>query len=614
MDENELPIYSVDFEEKAIITQSHLGIRFEKASIDKGLEVINIKRKKRKEKYELVAGKSRKVLNHYNEIKVSLIQKEESKRKCDLIFRAYNDGAAFRYVFPVQDSLKDFQILAEQSEFRFTDDYTCWAMQVENFTTNYERATIRRPLSSIGPDSLIALPITLEVNDDLFVALTEANLTDYAGMYLEGFSEDKNTLVSKLSPLPDSSEVCVKASFPHTTPWRVIMIGETPGDLIESNLVLNLNEPCAISDVSWIKPGKTAWPWWSNRVVTGVDFEGGMNTATQKHYIDFASEFSLEYLLIDAKWYGDHKDRSEDITTSIPEIDIPEIVEYANKRNVDVILWINWKNTQDQMDKAFPLYEQWGIKGVKVDYMNRDDQEMVNYYHSVIKKAAEHHLLVNFHGAYKPAGIRRTYPNLITREGVKGLEYTKWSSDITPEHNVTIPFTRMLAGPMDYTPGAFHNVTEAQFVSQYKAPTAMGTRCHHLAMFVVYESPLQMVSDYPGSYRGQLGSELLRGVPSTWDETKVLAGEIGDFIVIARRNKNDWFIGAMTDWSERSINIPLQFLDKNKYNAIIYSDGTEAEKRPVSIKVTNSQFTSKDKLTIKMVSGGGYVVHLTPGN
>jgi alpha-glucosidase len=485
-------------------------------------------------------------------------------------------------------------------------------LQLEDFTTNYERPFLRIARSEIDPESLVGLPLTIEIADGPSVALTEANLTNYAAMYLAGGEGSSTSLTSKLSPLPSDSGVSVKGAAPFQSPWRVIMIGDKPGDLVESNIILNLNESNKISDPSWIKPGKAAWPWWSGRTVEGVDFKGGVNTATYKHYLDFAAEFELEYLLIDAKWYGPHKDPSQDITTTISEVDLPLIIDYARQRNVDILLWLNWENTRDQMDTAFPLYESWGVKGIKVDYMDRDDQEMVRFYHDVVKKAAEHHLTVDFHGSYKPTGIRRTYPNLLTREGILGLEHTKWSDRVTPEHNVTIPFTRMLAGPMDYTPGAFQHVTREEFVSRYDAPTAMGTRCHHLAMFVVYESPLQMVSDYPGAYRGEAGADFLKQVPASWDETRVLKGEIGDYVVMARRDDQDWYIGAMTDWEPRSINLRLDFLEDIPYNAQIYSDDPLTDTNPASLLIRDITVSATDTITVEMASGGGCVVHLTP--
>lgn len=611
LDETESPYYSVSFNGKTVIAQSYLAIELEKGEISYGLKITNIKRKTCDENYQLVVGKSKQARNHYKELVVALEEKDFLKRKLELIFRAFDDGVAFRYFIPEQQAIKNFTILAEHSEFCFPSNHRCWALQLDGFTTSYESEFNQIAIDDIEPASYIGLPLTVEIENGIYAALTEANLTDYAGMYIEGIAGIEHALISKLSPLPDSSGICVKGTAPHYSPWRVIMIGEESGDLIESNIILNLNEACAIADPSWIKPGKVAWPWWSGRVVTDVDFEGGMNTATQKHYIDFAAEYGLEYLLIDAKWYGPHKDPTQDITTIIPEIDLPHIIEYANSKNVGVVVWINWENARDQMDKAFLLYEKWGVKGVKVDYMNRDDQEMVNFYHKLVKKAAQHHLLVDFHGSYKPTGIRRTWPNLMTREGVLGLEHTKWSERVTPEHNVTIPFTRMLAGPMDYTPGAFHNVTKENFKAQYNAPMAMGTRCHHLAMFVVYESPFQMCSDYPGSYRGQPAAEFLRTVPAGWDETKVITGKIGDYIAIARKHNNDWFIGAMTDWEPRSLALPMDFLDKGIYNALVYADGPNAKHNPTDVSILKTKVTAADTLHAEMVSGGGYVVYLT---
>jgi len=607
------PVYSVSYSGKEIISPSPLGIEFKTGGLlSTDLKVKSIKKASADETYEVIAGKSKQARNHYNEITVSLQEQKQPKRKIDLVFRAYDDGVAFRYVIPKQKSLQEFQILSEKSEFRFPTNSTCWALKLKNFQTNYESEFLKTSINDIQPDDIVGMPLTIGVNDSLTISLTEANLTDYAGMYLSGAENAENALISRLSPLPDGNGVCVKASAPHPTPWRVIMIGEEPGDLIESNIIINLNEPCAIQDPSWIKPGKTAWDWWSGQVVKGVDFESGMNTKTMEYYIDFAGEVGLEYMLIDAEWYGDHKDPNADITTPIPEIDMPHILKHAKEKNVGVLLWLNWECVDRQMDEAFPLYEKWGIKGVKIDYMNRDDQEMVNFYHKVVKKAAEHHLLVDFHGAYKPTGFRRTFPNLITREGIMGLEYNKWSNRITPEHNVTIPFTRMLTGPMDYTPGAFRNVTKEQFKAQRIEPMAMGTRCHQLAMYVVYESPLQMLSDHPAAYRGQPGLEFLKVVPTTWDETKVLYGKIGEYVCIARKHGDDWFIGAMTNWDPRSLDIPLDFLGEGEYQATIFADGPGADRHPTRVSVTTTKVSAQDKLTANLAPGGGYAMYLSP--
>ncbi len=606
------PAYSISYNNKIILKESKLSLQFKNWDKFTDFKLMGTDRISHNSVYDMIVGKSKKVVNHYNQLTVKLNSNKLPGERVDLIFRLFNDGVAIRYHIPESTAIKEVQLVAENTEFRFVDDHKCRALQLKNYTTNYESEFNKVTIDSIIPGSVVGLPLTIEIKDGPFMALAEANLTDYAGMYLTGLDEKKHTLVSKLSPSPDGGDVCVSGSASFDTPWRVFMIGDTPGDLIESDIILNLNEPCALADVSWIKPGKVAWPWWSGRIVTDVDFKGGMNTATQKHYIDFAAEYGFEYLLIDAKWYGPHKDPTQDITTTIPEIDLPHIIDYARNRNVDVMLWLHWQNTRDQMDKAFPLYEKWGVKGVKIDYMNRDDQEMVRFYHDVIKKAAKHHLLVDFHGAYKPTGIRRTYPNLMTREGVLGLEHVKWSNRVTPEHNVTLPFTRMITGPIDYTPGAFNNVTKDKFIARYESPMAEGTRCHHLAMYVVYESPLQMCSDYPAAYRNQPGSDFLLHVPASWDETKVLAGEIGEYIAIARKYRNDWYVGIMTGGEPRTLTIPLTFLENRSYQATMISDGEDADVNPKSVKIDTLQFTHQDSVVVNLAPGGGCVIHLKP--
>ena len=608
-----VPVYKVDFHADLVIADSPLEIELEQGGLFAGgVEVTSVERSEVDETFPVVAGVSARARNRYKEMVISLRRLAEPRRRAELIFRCYEDGVAFRYRFPKGKGDGELRVRDERTLFRLARPATAWALLLDGFTTNYETEYTPLTVAEIGAENLVGAPLTLTLKEGPAVAITEAGLTDYAGMYLRGVAGDSAALVSALSPLPDGGGLCVRAELPHCTPWRVIMIGKDPLDLIESNLILALNDPCAIEDPSWIEPGKVAWPWWSGRTVSGVDFEGGMNTATMKHYIDFAADMDLEYLLIDAQWYGDHRDAGADITTTIPEIDMPEIIAYAGERRVSVILWLNWQNLVRQMEEAFPLYQSWGVKGVKVDYMNRDDQEMVNIYHEIVARAAEHRLLVDFHGAYKPTGIRRTWPNLITREGVMGLEYAKWSERVTPEHNVTLPFTRMVAGPMDYTPGAFLNSTQADFVARGRAPMTMGTRCHQLAMFVVYESPLQMLCDFPGSYRRGEGAEFLKQVPSSWDSSLALSGEIGDYIVMARRRGPEWFIGAMTDWDARDLDIVLDFLDPGEYEVQIWADGPGAERYPQRVSVTRTRATSSDRLGAQLAPGGGYAAVIRP--
>ena len=408
---------------------------------------------------------------------------------------------------------------------------------------------------------------------------------------------------------------------PATSPWRVLMIADDPGRLVESNMVVNLNPPSAIADASWIKPGKTAWDWWSGPVVKNASFQAGMNTETMKYYIDFSARNGFAYMLIDAGWsapapappeatgpYG----QGTDLTKFKPEVNIPELVAYAKSKNVRIWLWAHWTAINRQRDEAFVQFEKWGIAGVKIDFMDRADQWMVNWYRDVAKKAAEHHLMLDYHGAYKPDGLRRTYPNVLTREGVMGAEYNKWSARETPAHNVTLAFTRMLAGPMDYTPGGFDNVTREEFQARNEGPSVMGTRVHQTALFVVFESPLQMVADHPAAYDGQKELEFLKAVPTTWDETRVLNGRPPKFITIARRSGREWYVGSITNWDPREFDLPLGFLGAGAYKAEIYSDGPDAAAKPKDSVLERRRVDRATVLKVKLAPGGGCAIRLVP--
>jgi len=547
---------------------------------------------------------------------VSLREQGGMGRRLQLIFRAYDDGAAFRYVVPAQPGLERLDIVEERSEFRFPADYRCWAMRLKTFHSNYEEEFEPASVGRIKPDAIIGLPVTIQTDGGPTLAIAEANLKDYAGMYLHGVEGSTNALVSRLSPHTNGDGFAVSGRAPLATPWRVLLTGDTPGRLIESTLILSLNDPPAFKDTSWIKPGKAAWDWWSGQLAEGVA-NPGMNDATMKHYIDFAAEFGLEYMLVDEGWYAPHapggaRDAPVDITKTVPAIDLPGLVAYARGRGVGLILWIHWKLARDQMDKAFPFYERLGVKGVKIDFMDRDDEEMVAFYHRVLKKAAEHRLVVDLHGAYKPTGLVRTYPNYLSQEGVLGAEYNKWTARITATHNVTLAFTRMLAGPLDYTPAGFRNVTPAEFKPQDKGPLVMTTRAHQLAMYVVYESPLQMVADAPSAYRGQPGSEFIRVVPTSWDETRVLEGEIGESIVVARRRGREWFVGAMTNEQPRTLKVPLNFLGRGPFTLNAFADGADAARDPKQIAGSTSTVRAGETLTLRLAPSGGYAARLKP--
>src|SRR3984885_1974257 len=502
-------------------------------------------------------------------------------------------------------------IVDEVTEFAFAQDAETYPLTLKDFQTPYEDQYNRVTLSGIHPDSLIALPFLVEQPGVGWVALTEANIDNYSGMYLK--HEDGRIMVSTLAPRADDPMLAVHTSAPMTCPWRVLLIGSEPGRLIESNIVGSLNPPSAIADTSWIKPGKAAWNWWSGTQADGVDFVPGMNTATIQHYIDFAADSKLEYMLIDEGWAAPGEGSlPADVTRTIPDMDMPEILRHAKSKGVGVWLWLHWTSVERQMEEAFALYEKWGLVGVKIDFMNRDDQWMVDFYHRMAKTAADHHLMLDFHGAYKPDGMSRTWPNVITREAVMGLEYSKWSARITPDHDVMLAFTRMLAGPMDYTPGGFDNVTPAEFEPRNVKPMVMGTRAHQLALYVVFDSPLMMVSDYPEAYKGQKDFEFIKEVPSSWDETHVVNGKVGEFVTLARKKGTAWYLGGITNWDSREVNIPLEFLGAADYVAEIYSDAPDAAVNPKHTTIERRDVTASTLLKVNLAPGGGVAVRFSP--
>jgi alpha-glucosidase len=444
-------------------------------------------------------------------------------------------------------------------------------------------------------------------------------------MYLRKLEGRRNFAVrADLAPHADQqgksdTSFAVETSAPFSSPWRVLMIGDEPGKLIESNMILNLNPPSKIADTSWIKAGKAAWDWWSGEAAPSVSFKTGMNTATMKHYIDFASASGFAYMLIDAGWAKAPERKSAedystlaDITQVDSAIDMPELVRYAKEKNVKLWLWSHWTSVDKYMDQAFPLFEKWGIAGVKIDFMDRDDQWMVNWYRRVSDLAAQHHLMIDFHGAFKPDGLRRMYPNVLTREGVMGKEFLKWSARVSPQHNATLPFTRMLAGPMDYTPGAFGNANLKTFVARQFMPMGLGTRAQELALFVVFESPFEMVSDYPEHYAGQKEFDFIKRVPTTWDELHAIGGQPTEWISLARRSGKDWYIGTLTNWDERTIKAPLNFLGEGKYVAEIYADAADAGEEATHTTVTKRPVDRSTVLEIRMVSGGGNAIWIHP--
>jgi alpha-glucosidase len=385
-------------------------------------------------------------------------------------------------------------------------------------------------------------------------------------------------------------------------------VAEKDGDLLTNQLVWLLEKPSQVADTSWIKPGKVAWDWWNANNIYGVDFKSGINTATYRYYIDFAAKYGLQYIILDEGWY-----KLGNLMEVNPDINMEELSAYAKQKNVGIILWVVWKTLDDQLQPALDRFSKWGIAGIKVDFMQRDDQLVVNFYHKVSRETAQRKMLVDFHGGQKPASMTRTWPNLISSEGVRGLEWSKWSRDAEPEHNVTLPFTRMFLGPMDYTPGAMLNASRESFWPIHSRPMSLGTRCHQLAMYVVFESPLEMLADSPSNYlREPDAMEFLAPIPSVWDDTRVLDARIADYVAVARRSGRDWYVGAMTDWTARELEIDFSFLPEGEFAMTSYRDGVNADRYGSDYRMEKSVVNRSMKMKIKLAPGGGWAARIIP--
>jgi alpha-glucosidase len=597
--------YTVGWKNRIVVNSSAMGFEFrDEEAMTGNFSVTDQSVQNINEKWiPIVKSKHSEVLNNYNELKLVLMEKSGPMRMMELYFRAYNDGAAFRYKLFRGARVGDRQITKELTSFSIPGDPKAWIVEYGGYSTSNESEFIEHPLSYLNEKSIAGMPMLMEYGNDCWVAITEAKITNYAAFYI-GTNGTPNQLATKLVPIPGEPENGVKVRFSDEvyTPWRVLMIGETPGKLIESEIIQNLNDPCAIKDPSWIRPGLSAWDhWWSGEVK--------MEMPVIKQYIDLAAVEGWPYMLVDWQWYGKFNSPEADITKWAPQISMPEIIEYAKSRNVKIIVWLYSSdvNRNSAYKTAFPLYEKWGIAGIKIDFMDRDDQQMVNWYHDIIKCAAENHLMVDFHGAYKPDGIIRTWPNMITREGLMGNEYYKFSEKMSPEHNIKLAFTRMLAGQMDYTPGAFLNVTKEQFKQQTPA-IVWNTRAAELSKFVIYESPLTVVCDHPDNILDKPGADFLKIVPATWDDIKFLGGYPGDYVALAKKSGDAWFVGVMNNSIGKTVPLKLDFLPAGNYEAEIWSDAKNSDKAPMEIKKSRQAVKPDAELKINMAKNGGCVI------
>jgi alpha-glucosidase len=558
----------------------------------------------------VVRVKRAEVRDHFNARRIDF------KGGYSLIVRAYADGIAWRFVTSRPGELT---VKSEDATFRFAADHDLLFPEEESLLSHQERLYKRVRISEVAAPRFCSLPMLVRVEGGPKVAITEADLFDYPGMNITG--AEGNTLKGIFPAYPTKVElkndrdeaVVERADYIAKTkgtrefPWRVLVVAERDGTLIETDIVYRLAAETTLADTSWIKPGKVAWDWWNALNLSGVPFRAGVNTDTYKHYIDFAAEHGLEYVILDEGWY-----KLGDLTAVVPQVDMSALAAHARQRKVGLIMWVVWKTFDQQMDAALDLFEKWGVTGIKVDFMQREDQWMVNYYERVAREAAKRRLLVDFHGAYKPTGLYRTWPNVITSEGVVGLEHSKWSANASPDNAVTFPFLRMLAGPVDYTPGAMINATKDDFKPVFNRPMSQGTRAHQLAMYVVLESPLQMLADSPSNYRREPESlAFIAGTPTTWDETRVLDASIGEFIVVARRSGETWYVGGMTNWTARDLEVDLSFLGPGVYQLDLHRDGPNSDRNGVDYVRDQRSVSGADRLRVHLAPGGGFAARIT---
>ena len=550
-----------------------------------------------------------------------------------LEFRAYNGGMAYRFLTNREGTIR---VLDEQCEFNFGGDHGVWAQYVnrwgkgDKYYTTFENSYVHVPLSKlVTKDTPIVTPVVVDANG-CKLAILEADLEDYAGMFLERGNRD-HSLVGTFARRPiktsisdaklvaednleavvgegDRSDIIAVTKGTRSFPWRAIVVAEKDCDLANNDMVYKLAAPSRIKDMSWIKPGKVAWDWWIECDLWGVDFEAGVNFQTYREYINFASENGLQYILIDVGF-----SKTNDIMLVNPALRIEELIAFANSKHVGIIAWSGWLAIKDKIEEACAHYAKLGIKGFKVDFMNRDDQEIVNFYYQMAESAAKHHLLLNFHGAYKPTGLQRTWPNVLSFEGVKGQEWCRWTNPDQPKHVVTFPFIRMLAGPVDFTPGVFRSESKERFKPSWIGSMGQGTRAHQMSMYTVFESPLQMLSDSPSRYREQQEcTDFIKQVPTVWDETVALDGKIGEFIAVARRSGDTWFIGVLTNWDRRDLMLDLSFLPKGRYQMESFKDGANANRYAQDYRKETTNVEAGEKLKLHLASGGGWTAILVP--
>ena len=553
----------------------------------------------------------------YNELTIRF------RQPISLVFRVYNDGLAYRFLTHFSDSII---IKEETAEYNFPENHTVYFPEVvkrENadiFHTSFEEPYQVKSLDSLLNGNFCFTPILIAPTQGPKLVITESDLHDYPGMFITG--NNNKTVTGRFAPFP-IEETVAEGEFPQAIvtkradyiaatkgtrsfPWRVMIIAANDKELPANDLVYRLASPSKLNDHSWIQPGKGTDEWIIGVNLFNVPFKSGVNTATYKFYIDFAHKFGFERIMMDAGW-SDYKD----LFKINPDINMDEIAAYAKQKNIRLSMWTLAMTLERQLEPALEQFNKWGVDFIMTDFMDRDDQLMVNFYDRIAEAAAQHKIMIMFHGAYKPAGFNRTYPHAMTREGVLGSEYNIWSEKATPEHNLLLPFIRMVSGPMDYEPGILDNATAKTFRPIGDKVMAMGTRCHQSAMFIVYESPIQIFSGNPS--QGLLEPEFMKlvgSIPTVWDTTIVIDAKLGDYIITARKKGDDWFIGAMCDWSPRELSVELPFLEIGNYQATLLEDGVNADRYASDYKLSKRKVSKSDKIPVKMAPGGGFIMRL----
>ena len=631
--------WSIAHDQSTVMLPSAIGIEGETSkhkpfAFGKPVKVQKAVRKQVDTTFPTPVYKKAEVKDYYNLLRLNC------KGNFDIEFRAYNDGVAYRLIGTQPGGYK---VSNETVEFNFAADHPAFIPYVndnrsgERYCYSFESYYDETPLSQMYTDSLAITPFLVDLGGGKKAVIMEAGLQNYPGLFLQKSTAQSHGLQGSFAPLPEkevvagharlnliptqrSSHIAEIETSSMSFPWRIVLVSTEDTQLADNDMMQRLSPPCAIDDTSWIKPGKVAWDWWNTCNLTGVPFKAGMNTPTYKAYIDFAAENGLEYIIIDEGWSGKEKllaDLNQDI-------DLQELVAYGNGKGVGIILWASWRNIAENqagetMEQVLSHYADMGIKGFKVDFFDRDDQPVIRSVERLAEAAARHRLLLDLHGL-KPYGVQRAYPNIVNFEGVKGLENAKWEPLVGgvplhdfPRYDVTIPYLRQLAGPLDYTPGAMMNATRTHFRAVNDHPMSQGTRVHQMAMYTIYEAPLQMLADSPSKYRKeQECTDFIAQVPTVFDETVAIDGAVGEYITLARRKGDVWYIGSMTNWTPRTLSLVLSFLGKGSYEAEIFCDGINADREATDYRREVRTVTAGDVLTLTLAPGGGWTAILKP--